>query len=102
MEKQIVLYAEFTARPGARAEVETLIRTYADAVQAEPGNIVFDVYTRAEAPDRFVVFEVYRDRPAFDSHIGAAEGAAFNRALGPLIVGGASELSFLDLLEAAL
>lgn len=97
--EQIVLYAEFTARPGARAEVDELIRGYSDVVRAEPGNLVFDVYARADEPDRFVVFEVYRDRPAFESHIGAADGAAFNSALGPLIVGGASELSFLRPLE---
>ena len=96
MSEQIVLYAEFTARPGERAGVGDLIRSYADVVRAEPGNIVFDVYTRTDAPDRFVVFEVYRDQAAFDAHISAADGAAFNDALGPLIVGGASELSFLS------
>ncbi|MEV4688977.1 putative quinol monooxygenase [Microbacterium sp. LWH3-1.2] len=98
----IVLYAEFTARPGARTEVEGLIRGYAEAVRQEPGNVVFDVYTRAEGEDRFVVFEVYRGQAAFDAHIGADKGAAFNDVLGPLIVGGASELSFLRPIEARL
>lgn len=97
--EQIVLYAEFTARPEARAEVEQLIRNYADAVRQEPGNRVFDVYTRTEADDRFVVFEVYQDQSAFDAHIGAEKGGAFNSALAPLIVGGASTLSFLRPVE---
>jgi len=97
--EQIVLYAEFTARPGAHADVEQLIRDYADAVRQEPGNRIFDVYTRAEAEDRFVVFEVYRDQAAFDSHIRAEKGTAFNDALSPLIIGGASTLSFLRPVE---
>lgn len=98
--EQIVLYAEFTAHASARSEVAELISAYAEAVRQEPGNVVFDVYTRADAPDQFFVFEVYRDQAAFDSHLAAEKGATFNDALEPLIVGGASALSHLHVLEA--
>ena len=93
--EQIVLYAEITAKPGSAAVVEELLRSFAETVRAEEGNIVFDTYRRSESPDRFFVFEVYRDRAAFDEHLGAEEGHTFNSALGPLIVGTGSELSFL-------
>ena len=93
--EKVVLYAEFTAKPGAAEELAELLRGFAETVRAEPGNIVFDAYRRAESPDRFFVFEIYRDRAAFDTHIAAESGRQFNGVLRDLIVEAGSELSFL-------
>jgi quinol monooxygenase YgiN len=93
--EEVVLYAEFTAEAGAADAVEELLRGFAQTVRAEPGNIVFDVYRRTQSPDRFFVFEIYRDGAAFDEHIVAPAGRDFNDALSPLIVESGSELSFL-------
>ena len=93
--KEVVLYAEFTAKPGAAAVVDELVSGFAQTVRAEPGNLTFDVYRRAESPDRFVVFEVYRDSAAFDEHLAAESGRAFNAELRDLIVEAGSELNFL-------
>ncbi|MFY9714131.1 MAG: putative quinol monooxygenase [Microbacterium sp.] len=92
---QVTLYAEFTAVAGAEAEVEALIRGYAQVVRAEPGNVAFDVYRRVEAPERFFVFEAYRDRDAFNAHLSDDAGSAFNAKLTPRIVEPQSVLSFL-------
>lgn len=92
---RVVLSAEFTALPAAADEVDALIQEYAQTVRAEPGNERFEVYRRAEDPDRFVVFEAYRDREAFDAHLGTEAGRAFNAALVPRIVEPQSVLSFL-------
>jgi quinol monooxygenase YgiN len=94
-DSRVVLSAEFTALPAAADEVDALIQEYAATVRAEPGNERFEVYRRAEDPDRFVVFEVYRDREAFDAHLTAEAGRAFNAALVPRIVEPQSVLSFL-------
>lgn len=94
-DSQVVLSAEFTALPAAADEVDALIQEYAETVRAEPGNETFEVYRRAEDADRFVVFERYRDREAFDAHLGAEAGRAFNAALTPRIVEPQSILSFL-------
>lgn len=91
----VVLFAEFTAKPGAADRVAELIVGFAETVRAEPGNTTFEVYRRAEDSDRFFVFEEYRDRAAFEEHIGAEAGRVFNAALGPLIVEPASQLTFL-------
>ena len=93
--EEVVLYAEFTAKPGTADEVEELLRGFARTVRAEPGNVVFDVYRRADSPERFYVFEIYRDRAAFDEHLGAEAGRDFNDSLGELIVEAGSELTFL-------
>jgi len=42
------------------------------------------------------VFETYRDRAAFDAHVGSAHSVEFNRRLGPLVEGGASRLTWLS------
>lgn len=93
--EEVVLYAEFTAKPGAAEAVEELLREFAQTVRAEPGNIVFDAYRRADSPERFYVFEIYRDRAAFEEHLAADSGRVFNVALGELIVEAGSELTFL-------
>jgi quinol monooxygenase YgiN len=94
--EQVVLYAEFTAKPDVVDTVEELLRGFARTVRAEPGNLAFDVYRRADAPARFYVFEIYRDRAAFEKHLAAESGREFNDALGELIVEAGSELTFLQ------
>ncbi|MGX9347254.1 putative quinol monooxygenase [Microbacterium sp. KNMS] len=92
----VVLHAEFTARPGSEDEVMRLIGDYAECVRDEPGNIVFDVYRRADSLADFFVFEVYRDQEAFDAHLRADAGTTFNARLADHIVGEGSTLSFLS------
>lgn len=91
----VALYAEFTAKPGRRAEVAALLATLTDRVRAEPGNVRFDAFCRADDPDAFFVYEVYRDASAFATHLGAPHGAVFNTALRDLIVGDGSTLTHL-------
>ncbi|MFF7484577.1 putative quinol monooxygenase [Streptomyces luteogriseus] len=90
------LFAEFTAREGTEEEVARLLRDYARKVRTEEGNLVFDVYTRANRPRAFWIFEVYRDEDAFRAHLDAPYGGPFNAALAPLIEEDASVLTFLD------
>jgi quinol monooxygenase YgiN len=94
-EHDVVLYAEITAKRERADRVESLLREYAETVRAEPGNVVFDVYRRSEAAERFFVFETYRDRAAFEQHLAAPAGRRFNEKLGELIEGSGSQLSFL-------
>lgn len=90
-----ILHATFTALPGRGDEVAALLRNFAEVVRGEQGNFVFDATRLADDPDRFFVYEEYRDADAFATHLAAAEGAEFNAALAPLIVEPASQLTFL-------
>jgi quinol monooxygenase YgiN len=91
----VILYAEFTAKPGSESEVETLISGLAEDVRREPGNTEFTVYRERDNPRRFFVFEEYLDEASFDAHINAEYGAVFNRKLGSLIEEGESQLTWL-------
>ena len=91
----VILYAEFTAKPGSESEVETLISGLAEQVLREPGNTEFTVYRERDNSRKFFVFEQYRDEPSFDAHIGAEYGVIFNQRLSSLIEEGESQLTWL-------
>ena len=91
----VTLYAEFTARPGAEDAVAGLVRELTVRVREEPGNVLFEPATLQGEPRRWFVYEVYRDAAAFQAHISADYGAAFNSALGPLIEEDGSQLTWL-------
>jgi len=91
----VILYAEFTARPGSESQVETLISGLAKDVRREPGNVEFTVYRERDNPRKFFVFEQYRDEAGFEAHISAEYGAVFNQQLTSLIEEGESQLTWL-------
>jgi quinol monooxygenase YgiN len=95
MTEPTILHATFTARPGEGDRVAEMLRFFAEVVRAEEGNVIFDATRLVDDPDRFFVYEVYRDRAAFEAHIAAPAGVPFNAALQELIVEPSSQLTFL-------
>lgn len=95
MSEPTILHAVFTARPGEGDRVADLLRDFAEKVRAEDGCVVFDATRLADDPDRFFVYEVYRDEAAFQAHLANPAGGPFNAALQQLIVEPASVLTFL-------
>jgi quinol monooxygenase YgiN len=91
----VILYAEFTAKPGSESQVETLISGLAEDVRREPGNAEFSVYRERDNPRKFFVFEQYQDEASFKSHISAEYGVIFNQQLSSLIEEGESQLTWL-------
>jgi (4S)-4-hydroxy-5-phosphonooxypentane-2,3-dione isomerase len=49
----------------------------------EPGNLRFDVLQKADEPDRFVLYEVYRDEAGMKAHKETAHYARWAAAVGP-------------------
>lgn len=91
----MILYAEFTAKPGSESEVGGLISDLAEKVRHEPGNTEFTVYRERDNPGKFFVFEQYLDEASFEAHISAEYGLIFNRQLSSLIEEGESQLTWL-------
>src|SRR3954453_5649136 len=89
------LYAEFTVTPGNEEGVADMMRELTALVRQEPGNLIFEPYTEEANPNRYFVFEVYKDDAAFQAHISAEYGARFNAELTSLIEGDASVLTWL-------
>ena len=91
----MILYAEFTAKPGSESQVETLISGLAEQVRREPGNTEFTVFRERDNPRKFFVLEQYLDEASFDAHIRAEYGLIFNQQLSSLIEEGESQLTWL-------
>jgi quinol monooxygenase YgiN len=89
------LYAEFTVRPGCESRVTEFVHALTAEVRREPGSLAFDPCTRVEQPRSWVVFERYRDEPAFQAHLTSEHCRAFNAALADLIEGDGSVLTWL-------
>ena len=81
----MILYAEFTAKPGSETQVQILISDLAAKVRQEPGNTEFTVYRERDNSRKFFVFEEYLDEASFEAHIRADYGVIFNQQLISLI-----------------
>ncbi len=90
----MLLYAEFTAKPGSESEVQILISDLAEKVRGEPGNTEFTVYRERDNPREFFVFEEYLDEASSDAHIRVDYGVFSNQQLNSLIEEDASQLTF--------
>jgi quinol monooxygenase YgiN len=97
----VILYAEFTAKPGSESQVEFLISGLAEEVRREPGNTEFTVYRERDNPRKFFVFEQYLDEASFEAHISAEYGAIFNQQLSSLIEEGESQLTWLTRFDSS-
>ena len=91
----MILYAEFTAKPGSESEVGRLISGLAEDVRREPGNTEFTVYRERDNPRKFFVFEQYLDEASFEAHVSAEYGVIFNQQLRGLIEEVESQLTWL-------
>lgn len=72
-----------------------MLDDYARLVRAEPGNRIFAHHQVDAHPEAFIVYEVYADKTAFETHLAAPYGAAFNARLSPLIEEPQARLTFL-------
>jgi quinol monooxygenase YgiN len=93
------LYAEFTVKPGHEARVAEMMATLTAHVRNEPGNLLFNAYTRESDPRSYFVFEIYRHGEAFQEHIRADYGARFNDELSQHIEEDGSVLTHLRALD---
>jgi quinol monooxygenase YgiN len=73
-----------------KANTRTLFRRLVDAnavtsIGSEPGCRRFDVLEPEGEDDRVVLYEIYRDRSAFEAHLKTAHFAAFDAAVADLV-----------------
>ena len=59
----------------------TLLRKYRASSGHEPGNLEFTVLQETTRPNRFVIFEGWKNQAAFDAHVAAAHTRQFRDAV---------------------
>jgi quinol monooxygenase YgiN len=78
---RFLITVDFWLRPGALEPFLTLIRDNAKrSLDEEPGCDRFDVLIEKGKPDHVLLYEIYRDRTAFDFHLKTRHFAEFNAA----------------------
>jgi quinol monooxygenase YgiN len=90
----MILYAEFTAKPGSESGVGRHISDLAEKVRREPGDIEFTICRERDNPGKFFVSSGF-DGASFEAHISAEYRLIFNRQLSSLIEEGESQLTWL-------
>jgi quinol monooxygenase YgiN len=65
---EFVVIAQYRARAGEEARVETALGEMVEPTRAEPGNLDYQVFRDPKDPSLFVLFERYADEDAFDAH----------------------------------
>lgn len=63
------LLVELTAQATAVVELEGLLAELAAGAAQEDGILVYAVNRQQEDPARFVLYELYRDRSAWEAHV---------------------------------
>ena len=65
-----------------RQFIEATLENARNTIQ-EPGNLRFDVIQQVDAPNRFVLYEVYRDEAGMAAHKETPHYAAWRDAVEP-------------------
>ena len=81
-----VVIVEFRLKPDMHASFRRLVESNAIAsVRSEPGCRRFDVLEPKDENGRIVLYEIYRDRAAFEDHLKTEHFAAFDAAAADLV-----------------
>lgn len=97
---RFTILVRFRIADGHMATFMPLMIENAEASQREePGCERFDVLQPADERDCILLYEIYRDRAAFDEHCASAHFKHFDAATKTLIV--EKQVTVLDLLAGA-
>lgn len=98
---EVALVVDFEVKPGGEAEFERAFRRSVTCSRLEPGNIAFTIHKVLGDERRYVLYEVWRNEAALNSHFAQpytiALFSTFERTLArPLSEGGLSFVQDLD------
>lgn len=78
----IALFASLSARPEHRDALEAALREMVGPSRAEPGNLRYDLFARADGSPAFDLFELYADAQAVEAHRQSPHYQAFRARIG--------------------
>lgn len=64
-----LLLVELDAKPVFAGELERILRKLVDAARQEAGTLYYAVHRPQDHQHKFVLYELYKDRAAFDAHL---------------------------------
>jgi quinol monooxygenase YgiN len=78
----VVTYVE--SKPSARDETAALLKSYQSASRSAAGNLRSIVVQRVRRPGQFVVVAAWKDKAAWDAHMGAPATKEFREKLNAM------------------
>lgn len=83
---KIALVVEMDVKPEHRERFIEIMRGHAEnCLRIEEGCLYFDVAVSRDDPNRIVLYEVYRDQAALDSHAASAHLAQTRENYGTML-----------------
>ena len=76
----------FTVEARVASAFRSRVARQAEDSLTEDGCLVFDVWANAAAPATVYLYEVYRDRAAFDAHLASHHFLAFDSEIAPWVI----------------
>ena len=84
---KVSVWAKFDLQPGKRDEAIGIIQEAIDAVESEPGTLMYLVHTDPENEDLLYLYEMYENQDALVAHGGAEWIKAFGPKLRTVLAG---------------
>ena len=84
--KLICIAVEMLAKPGSETELQQSLDTLAGLSRKEPGCVMYLVHRGMDAPQRFFLYEQYRDNAAVEAHRAADYYHRYANELIPALV----------------
>lgn len=84
---KVSVWVKLELQPGKRDEAIAIIQEALDAVQSEPGTLIYVLNTDPSDENVLYFYEAYADNDALVAHGGADWFKAFGPKLGPVLAG---------------
>lgn len=81
----IVVVAILKAQAGKEKEMEDALRAMIPKVQSEEGTLTYILHRDQKEPGKFLFYERYKDKAAFDFHSSTPYIQEFFKKIGPLL-----------------
>jgi quinol monooxygenase YgiN len=81
---QIVSYVEVA--PATRGTAAGLVRQLANASRKEAGVVRFEILQRIAPSNQFVIVSIWKDKAAYDAHMGSAHVKEFREKIRPHLI----------------
>jgi len=83
----MVVVAVLKAQAGKEKDMENVLRAMIPKVQSEEGTIAYILHRAQNEQGKFLFYETYRDRAAFDFHSSTPHFKELFGKIGPLLDG---------------
>jgi quinol monooxygenase YgiN len=86
-DKMLVVVAVMKAKEGCEQEMENALRDMIPQVETEEGTLTYTLHRARKVPGKFLMYEKYRDKAAFNHHSSTPYFAELFGKIAPLLDG---------------